>query len=97
MADMVVVRALRDNFSTAEITTAYADALAAHMARNTEVTITATSFAEGNASGQIVGDPMTILEACQIALDQIAAEEPDAEVSPAGPYHVDFSRQFTRT
>jgi hypothetical protein len=96
MADLVVVRALRDNFNEAEIRVAYASAFQAHLARSTEVTITAASFAEGNSSGQIAGDPKEILESCQAALDQIAAEGSTA-IAASGPYHTDHSRRYVRT
>jgi hypothetical protein len=96
MADMVIVRALRDNFTEEEIRTAYRAAFVSYQNRSTEVTITAASFADGNSSGQIAGDPKELMEACQIAIDQIEAAA-STDIVPTGPYHVDFSRQYTRT
>ena len=96
MADMVIVRALRDNFSEAEIREAYKAAFVAYQARSTEVIVTSAAFAEGTSSGQIIGEPKELMESCQRAIDQIEAEV-GAIADPTGPVHADFSRQYTRT
>ena len=93
---MVIVRALRDNFTEEEIRTAYRAAFVSYQNRSTEVTITAASFADGNSSGQIAVSPKELMEACQLPLDQIEAAA-STDLLPPGPYHVDFSRPYTRT
>lgn len=97
MADLVIVRALRDNFTEAEIREAYKAAFVSYQARSLEVTITSASFAEGNSTGQIAGEPKELMESCQIAIDQIEAENGTAAAAASGPVHVDFSKRYLRT
>lgn len=70
-------------------------ALAAWEKRQLKVTITSTSFEGGAASGQIVGDPLQILNIMEILIAEKKGQIKASQVGGAGgmSHSVDFSKR----
>lgn len=75
----VLIRALIRRYTQAQIETALDNALSDHLAG---VTITSTSFGDGQTSGQINGKPLEVIALCEAALQTIAGER-DADAGLA--------------
>jgi hypothetical protein len=97
MADRREMNALRRFAGGAEgLNTIYAAAWEAHTTGATTVTILASQFEGGQASGQMLGVPLELCDSCEMLLAEIEATELGEEIA-SGPVHSDFSRQPSRT
>ncbi len=66
-----------------DVETFYQDAFTAKMAKETEVTITSSSFAEGgSASGEMTGNPALILATCEVYLNELDGVANSGENKP---------------
>jgi len=64
----VLISALTRRYTREQIETALDNALSDHLAG---VTITSTSFGDGQASGQINGKPLEVIALCEAALQTL--------------------------
>tara|TARA_R110000765_G_scaffold120732_2_gene216541 strand:+ start:474 stop:788 length:315 start_codon:yes stop_codon:yes gene_type:complete len=79
-----------------DVETFYQAAFTAKMARETEVTITSSSFPEGGtASGEFSGDPGLILATCEVYLNELDGVAGSGESKPGMLF--DRSRGELRT
>lgn len=81
-----------------KIEVVYHEAAAAMKERKTEVVITSGSFEGGGTAGQLAGDPEEMMVACEVALQEIEAEN-TCGVAPArnGGSFYDFSSRRVGT
>jgi len=96
-ADPRIVAALTRFYTTAEVGVAYEAALAAYVARETEVTIESVTGEGGSSSGRLIGDPGMIMEACEEVLAAAEAVSADTGALVPGTTHVDFSKRYIGT
>jgi len=93
MADARIINGMKRFLSKVEVESVYREALSAYQERATEVVITSVSFDGGGSSGQISGDPLELMDACEDILKCIEAEEA-GEIGGDGPHIVDFSKGY---
>ena len=97
MADARTVAALRRFYSREQIEDAYQTALAAHLARQQEVTIESVSSDGGSTSARWTGKPEELMDACEEVLAGMDDADDGITTSALGTTHVDFSRRYIET
>lgn len=96
MADQSFIDYMRRFLTVSEVEAAYKTAGAAHLLKQTEVTITSSSMDGASHSGEFSGDPLSIMRACEYLLREYEAAE-NGVVTHKATGAMDFSNRHVGT